>query len=115
MLVMRQELGIVLTDTETPYTREQFGNAAGQAVLSSLIEQALGEWPGRPVRPAPFDLCRFRLGGNPCHVGLSIGGGMFLHAVEGAARAHVLSLASPQWARRFVEFRRHERFAGGAA
>ncbi|MEG6505853.1 C40 family peptidase [Nitratidesulfovibrio sp. 1201_IL3209] len=109
LLVLREEHGIVAADTDAAYGPDDFHGAPGQGRLAELVERGLREWRVVSGAPRPFDLVRYAVGGNPCHVGLCVGGGMILHALEGAARSHLIALASPQWRRRFVEFRRHER------
>lgn len=106
LLALREERGIVAADTAEAYGMDDFHGAAGHGRLAELVERGLREWRVVSGPPRPFDLVRYAVGGNPCHVGLCIGGGMFLH-VEKHGGAHCLMLSTPQWRRRFVEFRRH--------
>ena len=69
---------------------------------------------GRPVersRVAAGDLVFFKLDRRSVsHVGLTIGGGAFVHAPKECGRVRVESLDAPYWARRYVGARR---VAGG--
>jgi len=103
-LVSEEVFGHVLPDL-SPETIEREGKAA---VLA--CERVKQRW-ATETSPRPGSLVLMRCGTFSAHVGVCIGGPMFLHVLEGTAVC-VESLESPVWKNRIAGF---YRWKGNAA
>lgn len=104
LLVLREEKGVLAADF-TEYNAADFRQRLGFARLGKGIDELMREWVV-VERPRPFDLCRFRYAGVPCHVGIYIGPCGFLHC-ERKINTAVTRHNDPHWSANFIEFRRH--------
>lgn len=94
---------------DLPSHREGYESAADAREVAALLAAKMlpSEW--RPVKGSkmPGDGLLFRLLGEPCHVGVYVADGRFLH-VRPRADACIERLDGPAWARRFLGAYRHE-------
>lgn len=111
LLALKQECGIIAADFND-YGKAEFGNGKGMSRLGAGIESLMREWIVVD-KPQPFDLLRFRYGRTPCHVGLWVGQGKFLHVEKDGLFARLTPLTDIVWGPRFIEFRRHEALMEG--
>jgi cell wall-associated NlpC family hydrolase len=80
--------------------------------VAALIRREIADW-ARVAVPRPSDGVLLRLGSHACHVGLVLGAGRFLHAMEGLGTC-AERLDGPHWRNRVVGFYRNREARTGA-
>lgn len=102
-LTYREVFGVDL-----PSHRADYGSAADAREVAALLSASMPQW-----HPVPFgatdigDGLLFRLLGEPCHVGVYVGDGRFLH-VRPDVNACIEYVLGAAWGRRYLGAYRHE-------
>jgi len=65
-----------------PLYLDDYVSTSEKDVLGILIEGQLEAMWQEVEKPAPFDIVNIRLQGRPMHIGVYIGSGRFIHALE---------------------------------
>ena len=112
-LIMKQEAGVCITDFQD-YGLKEFTSPSGFASLGRGVDSVMDEWLVVD-KPKALDLVRFRVGRAPCHVGIYVGQGWFIHSEKEYIFSRLARLNEPAWQRRFIEFRRHRDLCKEAA
>ena len=106
LLVLLVERGIRAADFHA-YSRLNFRGKGFAALADGMESLAAREWHV-VTEPRPLDAVRFRYGRYPCHVGIYVDQGMFLHVEESqGAVARLTDLNDLVWRPSFVDFLRH--------
>lgn len=100
-LIYRDMLGI-----ELPAYTEQYQNTEDRKELARLTCNEKSAWC-EVETPIPYDIVLMKIIGHPCHVGVVIGGGRFIHCMRDSGTT-VEKLNSILWRDRIVGFYRRK-------
>lgn len=100
-LVLAEQFGQVLPSFDGAYADGRDVNA-----IEELGAQRAEAWQRHDGEPQPGDVVLFRVMGRLAHVGVAIGGGLFLHAREGHA-VTIERLSAGSWKHRVEGFYRY--------
>lgn len=101
-LVYRDLLGI-----ELPLYTEKYQNTEDEKVLAAAINGEKVKWE-EVETPEAGNVVLMRLKGQPMHVGVFIGGGMFIHCLSGSGTV-IERVNSITWRNRIVGYYRFTR------
>lgn len=100
-VIYKEHLGIFL-----PMYLDDYESTEDKEELALLIESEKIQWGKVEGKPKPYDLLSIRLRGKPMHVGLYIGEGRFIHALEGIGTA-IERVADITWNKRIIGYYRY--------
>lgn len=98
-LVLRDEFGEQIPSYATDYS-DSFDKEEVAALVSGEI---ISRWVMQKT-PEIGDVILFRIFGRPCHVGVVVGDGYFIHAWNQATGVILENYMSALWSRRVIGF-----------
>jgi len=99
-MIYRDELGIYLGNLDG-YSDSENEEEVGNVIVSESSDNWI-----ETTSPKPLDVVVLRLASKPCHVGVVIGGGDFIHALRGRG-VTVGRLSGVLWRNRIHAFYRY--------